>query len=156
MFVQTAKNAARTMKMLKAASKAKKVAKTTDIVKDYKNYADAARKAGKIPNAAPPKVVEEMLRREAAAKSAKANRMVTGKAAKLKPKAKKITGYGENKAYARTKDMQKSEFYRDRHNAGKTYSEPDSKTMKKIKATAAVGATGAGLAYAASQKNKKK
>jgi len=156
MFVQTAKNAARVMKMAKAASKAKKVAKTTDIVKDYKNYADATRKAGKIPNAAPPKVVEEMLRREAFAKSANANRMTTGKAAKLKPKTKKITGYGENKAYARTKDMHKSEFYRDRHNAGKTYSEPDSQKTKNIKAAVSAGAAGAGVAYAVSQKNKKK
>jgi uncharacterized membrane protein YdfJ with MMPL/SSD domain len=152
MFVQTAKNAARIMKMAKAASKVKKVAKTTDIVKDYKNYADAARKAGKIPNAAPPKVVEEMLRREAFAKSANANRMTTGKAAKLKPKTKKITGYGENKAYARTKDMQKSEFYRDRHNAGKTYSSPSN---NKKKAVATVG-TAVGLGAAAAYKNKKK
>ena len=52
--------------------------------------------------------------------------------------------------------MHKSEFYRDRHNAGKTYSEPDSQKTKNIKAVASLGATGAGLAYAASQKNKKK
>jgi hypothetical protein len=90
------------------------------------------------------------------AKNAKAAVKTTKTAKAVKAAKKPIKGYGENKAYARTKDMQKSEFYRDRHNAGKTYSEPDSKTMKKIKATASVGATGAGLAYAASQKNKKK
>ena len=110
MFVQTAKNAARVLKIAKAAAKTKNAAK-----------AIKASKAAKI------------------VKSAKT-------AAK---------GFGENKAYARVEDMNKSDFYRNRNNAGKTYSEPGSKTMKKIKATASVGGAGAAAAYAGSQKKKK-
>jgi hypothetical protein len=120
MFVQTAKNAARILKMAKAASKAKSA-----------NKAATAAKALKT------------------AKTAK-----TVKTAK--PVKAAVKGYGENKAYARLKDMKKSEFYRDRHNAGKTYSEPDSQKTKNMKAAASVGASAAGVAYILSQKNKKK
>lgn len=87
------------------------------------------------------------------AKNAKAA-VKTAKTAKATKKP--VKAYGESGQYARLKDMKKSEFYRDRHNAGKTYSEPDSQKTKNIKAAASAGASAAGVAYVLSQKNKKK
>jgi hypothetical protein len=74
----------------------------------------------------------------------------TKKIAKTVKKSAKT--YGDNKAYGRSSDMKKSEFYRDRHNAGKTYNESGSNKGKLI----ATGATLAGLAAANAAKSKSK
>jgi hypothetical protein len=102
MFVQTAKNAARTMKMLKAASKAKtakkaataaKAAKATlpskyatapSAVKEYLLKSEAIRKSGKTPPPSSPKLTAEWLRWEESTKK-------TAKAKTTAPKAKATT-----------------------------------------------------------------
>jgi hypothetical protein len=52
--------------------------------------------------------------------------------------------------------MQKSEFYRDRHNAGKTYSSPSNNNKKAIASVGTAGALGIAAAYQKKQQNKKK
>jgi hypothetical protein len=73
-----------------------------------------------------------------------------GKAAKTVNKfAKKpVKMYGDNKAYARAEDMNKSAYYRDRSNAGKAYTGGTGTDSNKTKAIL-TGATLAATAGAA-------
>lgn len=77
----------------------------------------------------------------------------TKKIAKTVKKSAKT--YGDNNAYGRSSDMKKSEFYRDRHNAGKTYNEPGSNKGKAIAHVIAAGALGAAAVAQKKSENKK-
>jgi hypothetical protein len=72
----------------------------------------------------------------------------TKKVAKTVKKAAKT--YGDNGSYNRLSDMKKSEFYRDRHNAGKVYNAAGTNKGKAI----ATGAAVVGLGAAAIAKKK--
>lgn len=100
---------------------------------------------------------------KAAYKAAKTTQLSKRAAAKASTAAKKAKGYGDSGQYARLEDMKRSEFYRDRRNAGKTYSGGKSRSGSPIssKEAAVAGAmvtAGAGsLALMdADAKNKKK
>jgi hypothetical protein len=77
----------------------------------------------------------------------------TKKIAKTVKKSAKT--YGDNKAYGRSSDMKKSEFYRDRHNAGKTYNESGSNKGKAIANIITAGALGAAAVAKQKSENKK-
>jgi hypothetical protein len=68
----------------------------------------------------------------------KAVKAIKNAASKVGTKAK---GYGDKGQYSRLDDMKKSEFYRDRHNAGKSYSS-DKSSANTLKA---MGAAGTGM-----------
>ena len=66
-----------------------------------------------------------------------------------KYKKAKAKSYGEKGSYSRVDDMKRSEFYRDRHNSGKSFSGSDDAYKKNILKIQAglLGAGGAGIAY---------
>ena len=91
-------------------------------------------------------------------KVAKAGNKIADNTKKIVKVTKKPTKtYGETGAYARAEDMNKSDFYRNRNNAGKTYSNSSSDNSKLAKAYvgAAAGLTAAVVANK-NQENKAK
>ena len=76
---------------------------------------------------------------------------------KVVKKVKKNKTYGDKGQYSRAKDMKKSEFYRDRHNSGKSYKGDDNKTAELI-GWGSLGAIGTGgmIANKNSKKSKEK